>query len=138
MKRVCLFALALLVLFALPASAQSAVQNRAAFDNTIIVQAYDHEKIAVAATHKELTAAKISPSDKTVKGEATWIFLSVETNSVYVCFDGTTATADDCHLIDKGKMIQVFGTSTLKQLSMIQGPDGASAVKVTYFRYRGK
>jgi len=95
------------------------------------------ETITVSTAAKKLTGSEIAPADWRTKGKATLAFLSVETEDIRLCVDGTTATASNCHLIPADGSLLVYSTEGLTQLSMY-GPSGAATVKVTYFREVGK
>ena len=102
-----------------------------------MLPAIGYEAISVGATAKTLTAAKIVPADAPINGNATAAFISIETAPVYVCVDGTTASASGCHRFEAGAQFLVYSTRTLQQMSLY-GPSGTATVKVSYFREIGK
>jgi hypothetical protein len=102
-----------------------------------MLPAIGYEAISVGATAKTLTAAKIVPADAAINGNATAAFLSIEAAPIYICVDGTTASATGCHRFEAGAQFLVYSTRTLQQMSFY-GPSGTVTVKVSYFREIGK
>jgi len=130
-----------LVLLSVPAFAQPPSGNlvdpfnRSAFENIIIGEAYSFETITLTGAAKKLTAARIDPADVATKGYATSAILTINTGTTTICFEGTTATANVCHAFPATSSFMVYGTKTLRLMSLFSA---GSTVSVTYFRQKGK
>ena len=96
-----------------------------------------YETMTVGAAAKGLTASQIAPADWRRNGKATLVFLSVESNDIRVCLDGTAASATNCHVLAADGAMLVYSTEALTQMQMYAG-GGNATVKVTYFRAVGK
>jgi len=136
MRRLILSTILGLLLMSGVAQAQNiGAQNRSVYENVIIGEAYTYEKITLTGVAKTLTALSITPADSAVKGQATSIFVTVNTGTTTVCFEGTTATAGGCHAFPAGSTFMLYGTRSILNLSLYSA---GSTVDVTYFRSRGK
>jgi hypothetical protein len=121
----------------LPARAHAqniGAQQRSAFENIIIGEAYTFEVITLSGAAKKLTTNKITPADNAIKGEATSVILTVSAATT-ICFEGTTATVSVCHPFPAASTFMVYGTRTLKNMSLYSA---SASVNVTYCRSRGK
>lgn len=118
-----------------PSGSQVGAFNRSAYENVIIGEAFGFETITLTGAAKTLTAAKIDPADTATKGYATSAILTINTASTTVCFEGTTATANVCHAFPATSSFMVYGTKTLRLMSLFSA---GSTVTVTYFRQKGK
>lgn len=124
------------LLWVTPTTAQNiGAQQRSVYENVIIGEAYSFETITLTGAAKKLTPARITPADNAVKGEATSLIITINTATVTACFEGTTATAGGCHAFPAGSTFMLYGTRTIKNLSLYSA---GATVSVTYCRSRGK
>ena len=118
-----------------PAPAQNiGAQQRSVYENIIIGEAYKFETIALSGAAKKLTSVNITPADYVIMGEATSVILTVSAATT-ICFEGTTATVTVCHPFPASSTFMVYGTRTLKNMSLYSA---SASVNVTYCRSRGK
>ena len=118
-----------------PAPAQNiGAQQRSVYENIIIGEAYKFETIALSGAAKKLTSVNITPADYVIMGEATSVILTVSAATT-ICFEGTTATVSVCHPFPASSTFMVYGTRTLKNMSLYSA---SASVNVTYCRSRGK
>ena len=118
-----------------PAPAQNiGAQQRSVYENIIIGEAYKFETIALSGAAKKLTSVNITPADYVIMGEATSVVVTVSAATT-ICFEGTTATVSVCHPFPAASTFMVYGTRTLKNMSLY---GAAASVNVTYCRSRGK
>ena len=118
-----------------PAPAQNiGAQQRSVYENIIIGEAYKFETIALSGAAKKLTSVNITPADYVIMGEATSVIVTVSAATT-ICFEGTTATVSVCHPFPASSTFMVYGTRTLKNMSLYSA---SASVNVTYCRSRGK
>ena len=118
-----------------PAPAQNiGAQQRSVYENIIIGEAYKFEAITLSGAAKKLTSVNITPADNAIKGEATSVIVTVSAATT-ICFEGTTATVSVCHPFPASSTFMVYGTRTLKNMSLYSA---SASVNVTYCRSRGK
>lgn len=94
------------------------------------------EKIAVSTTVKQITATNLAVNE--VGGlvkRACKAFLTVETNSIRVRWDGTNPDSTTGHLLTSGSSLTIIGESNVSRLRMIRASADAD-VHVTFYYNR--
>jgi hypothetical protein len=93
----------------------------------------DFEKIAVAGTAVGIDSAKLKVNQAGgAFKRAVRAFITVESNSIRMRFDGTDPDSSTGHLIASGDYFTLDGEQNVAALKMIQGA-GAATVQVTLF-----
>lgn len=96
----------------------------------------DFEKKTVSTTVVTCTAAKLTINQAGGdRKRAIKAYVSVETNSIRVRFDGTDPDASTGHLFASGDSFVVAGEMDLQNLKMIRASADAT-VQITYFYNR--
>ena len=98
-----------------------------------------HESISPGDTATGITAAILSPASGELKNiTALAALITVEDNSIRICYDGTTPTnsngtsADVGHKLDAGQNYLIEGGTSVKNFKCIDAATGVNAVvKVT-------
>lgn len=94
--------------------------------------AFAFETITVAAT-------AIGPTEATRAGDASIsaaqaAYITVETASIRLRYDGTDPTATVGHLVQAGETLRLEGSGNIAALKMIRSGTTSAAVSVTYER----
>ncbi len=94
-----------------------------------------HESISPGDTATGIATAKIQPTSGKFNGlTAKSALITVEDNSIRLCYDGTTPTnsngtsADTGHLVTAGQSYLVEGDNSVKNFKCIDAVSGSTAV----------
>jgi hypothetical protein len=97
------------------------------------VPASAFEKLTVSTTVVPPTPAKVQTTTTAgLKANACKAFVTVETNSIRVRYDGSDPDANTGHLLTAGSSITLIGEQNVAHLRMIRASADAT-VQITYY-----
>lgn len=95
-------------------------------------KAFAFEKLTVADSVKQFTAATIAP---TTGEPANRAVVTVETAALRYTTDGTAPTTTDGHLLNAGDYVVVDGVSNVANFKAIRTTGSSATIQCTYERY---
>lgn len=94
----------------------------------------DFETLTVSTVVLPITAAKVKINETGGRYKrAVKIFLTVETNSIRVRWDGTDPTASVGHLLTAGSSLTIIGDQNCSRFRMIRASADATTMMTIYY-----